>query len=174
MAKRIFIVIVIMLVLILTAGLVAAQDQNGSIRGTVYEDLNGDGLCVDKGEPVLVGVPIKFVANDGKTTLHLQSGENGTYGLVAAGFGTWTVTAEPNNEWVVTSDNPLEVFLGSEQSLVLGVDFCVAKVGTVPPQTVLPESGAAIAPALLAAMTVGLGLSAAGVGLELRRRRSAG
>lgn len=174
MAKRIVILIVIMLLLILTAGVVAAQDQKGSIRGTVYQDLNGDGQCVGKGEPVLAGVPIKFVANDGKTTLHLQSGEDGTYGLVGAGFGTWTVTAEPNNEWVVTSENPVEVFLGSEQLLVLGVDFCLAKVGTVPPQTVLPESGAAIAPVLLAAMTVGVGLSVAGFALEIRRRRSAG
>jgi hypothetical protein len=173
-SKKIVLLVVIALILTLVAGAVSAQEQQGSIRGTVYQDLNGDGKCVNTGEPILVGTPIKFVSNDGKTTLYLQSGENGTYGLVAAGFGTWTVTADPNNEWAVTSMNPIEVFLGSEQLLVLGVDFCVAKVGTVPPQTVLPESGAAIAPLLMVVMTVGAGLSVAGIGLEVRRRRSAG
>lgn len=117
-------------------------------------------------------MPIKFVSNDAKTTVYLQSSENGTYGLVAAGHGTWTVSAEPNNEWFVTSLNPTEAYLSAEQLLVLGVDFCVAKVGTVPPQVVLPESGATIAPVLLATMTVGTGLAATGVVLEIRRRRS--
>jgi hypothetical protein len=171
MLKKVVLLIVVSLLLLLAVGVVSAQESNGSIRGTVYEDLNADGKCVDTGEPVLVGTPIKFVSNDGKTTLYLQSGDNGTYGLVAAGYGTWTVGADPNNEWVVTSPNPVEVFLGSEQLLVLGVDFCVAKVGTVPPQTVLPESGAAIAPILLAAITVGGGMIVTGIGLEVRRRR---
>lgn len=173
MSKKIVMLVIIALLLTLAVGAVSAQASNGSIRGTVYQDLNGDGLCVDTGEPTLAGTPIKFVSNDGKTTLYLQSGENGTYGLVAAGYGTWTVAAEPNNEWVVTSLNPIQVFLGSEQLLVLGVDFCLAKVGTVPPQVVLPESGAAIAPVLLAAMTAGAGLAVTGIGLEIRRRRSA-
>ncbi len=173
MAKRIVLFVVVASILSLAVGVVWARESNGSIRGTVYQDLNADGRCVDTGEPVLVGTPIKFVSNDGKTTLYLQSGENGTYGLVAAGYGTWTVTADPNNEWVVTSQNPIEAFLGSEQLLVLGVDFCLAKVGTVPPQTVLPESGAAIAPILLAAMTVGAGLAVTGIGLEVRRRLTA-
>jgi hypothetical protein len=172
MSKKIVLLVVVALLLFLAVGVVSAQEPNGSIRGTFYEDLNGDGICVDTGEPTLAGTPIKFISNDGKTTLYLQSGENGTYGLVAAGYGTWTVAADPNTEWVVTSSNPIEVFLGSEQLLVLGVDFCLAKVGTVPPQTILPESGAAIAPVLLAAMTVGAGLVVTGIGLEVRRQRS--
>lgn len=172
MTKRIILIVVVALILLLATGVVSAYQSNGSIRGTVYQDLNADGRCVGTGEPVLVGTPIKFVSDDGKTTLYLQSGDNGTYGLVAAGYGTWTVSADPNNEWVVTSQNPIKAFLGSEQLLVLGVDFCLAKVGTVPPGTVLPESGAAIAPVLLAVMSAGAGLAVSGIGLEIRRRRS--
>ena len=119
----------------------------------------------------MVGIPIEFVSNDGKTTVFLQSGDDGTYGLVAAGLGTWTVSAKPSAEWVVTSKNPLEVFLGSDQLLVLGVDFCVASIST-PITVVLPESGAAVAPLIAAAMVIGAGFVTVGAGLELRRRRS--
>lgn len=151
-------------------GIQAAQVR-GSIRGTVYQDKNADGSCSN--EPILAGVPLKFVSNDGKTTVYLQSGENGTYGLVAAGLGTWSVSAEPSAGMFVTSQNPLQVFIGEEERLALGVDFCVAEgkapgTGTV----ILPTAGAAVAPSLVLAGLSGIGLILAGAGIELRRRRT--
>jgi hypothetical protein len=147
----------------------SSGEIRGSIRGTVYEDRNGDGKCVNTGEPILAGIPINFVSNDGQWTTQLYSGENGTYGLVAAGLGTWRVSADPPAPWVVTSAKTVQAFLGENQRLVLGVDFCLSKVGTRPP--VLPAAGAAISPLFAAAALVGLGLMGLGAGIEIQRRR---
>lgn len=162
---------------------VQGEGSRGSIRGTVYNDANADGVCA--GEPVLAGVPLKFVSDRGDYSVYLQSGENGTYGLVAAGLGTWTVTAEPGAGMIVTSKNPLQAFIGEgeHENLVLGVDFCVAKgttsgnsgsgqsgsgTGTV----ILPTAGAEVAPALVVAGFSGLSLILAGAGVEFNRRRN--
>ncbi|HSH05828.1 MAG TPA: hypothetical protein VLL52_25145 [Anaerolineae bacterium] len=127
----------------------ATQEEdtnNGSIRGTVYWDQNNNGICQGTGEPVLAGIPIEFVSDDGKTTLYLQSGENGTYGLVAAGYGTWKVSARPDSNYVVTSEPTLEAFVGSNQLLVLNIDFCLRKVGgSGGAPVLLPVSGASSA-----------------------------
>jgi len=170
MKTKVQIALVLALLLSLGAGIVLADEPRGSIRGTVYQDLNGDGKCVNTGEPILAGIPIQFVSNDGKTSLFLQSGSNGTYGLVAAGLGTWSVSAKPSADWVVTSKNPLEAFLGTNQLLVLGVDFCLAKAGTA--IVVLPDSGALLAPVLVLATALGSMFVVAGAGLEIKRRRS--
>jgi hypothetical protein len=151
--------------------------SRGSIRGTVYEDKNADGKCVGTGEPGLPGVTIEFVSTDGETVVFLGSGDDGTYGLVAAGLGTWTVTAKPPEGWAVTSQNSIEAFLDTDRNLILGVDFCVVR-GTGTSGTassgavVLPESGAAVSPVLIAALISGSSLVFAGAGLEWRRRRS--
>ncbi len=159
------------------------EGARGSIRGTVYKDENADGSCA--GESALAGIPIKFVSDNGTTSVYLQSGGNGTYGLVAAGFGTWTVTAEPGAGMIVTSKNPVQAFISEESNLALGVDFCVAEgsasgtsgesesgtgesgSGTV----ILPTAGAAVAPSLVIAGLSGLGLILAGAGIEINRRR---
>ena len=91
---------------------------------------------------------------------------------MAAGFGAWTVGAEPPSGSYVTSKNPLQVYLGVDDRLVLGVDFCVITNGSVPPVVVLTESGATITLALLVALATGLGFATTGIGLEIRRRRS--
>lgn len=167
--KKVATLVLVVIVLSVMAGTAAAFQDRGSIRGTVYEDKNRDGKCAGTGDPVLKDIPIKFVSDDGKYTAYLQSGANGTYGLVAAGFGTWTVSAEPPSGYVVTSKSPLKVFLGSNQMLALGTDFCVAK-GTA--GTVLPESGAAVAPILVLVAGIGAGMVLVGAGLEWRKRAS--
>ena len=151
--------------------------NRGSIRGTVYEDRNADGKCVGTGEPGLPGVTIEFVSTDGEAVVYLGSGDDGTYGLVAAGLGTWTVTAKAPEGWTVTSQNPIEAFLDTDRNLLLGVDFCVVRVTAIAGDgvtgvVVLPESGAAASPALIAALISGSSLMVAGAGLEWRRRRS--
>jgi hypothetical protein len=174
-------------------------ETKGSIRGTVYQDLNADGAC--SSEPTLAGVPIKFVSDQGDTVF-LQSGANGTYGLVAAGLGTWTVTAEPGAGMIVTSQNPLQVFLGVDNTLALNVNFCIAdgsividgdiplEEGTVNSGSssgpkgptggpasggtgtlFLPTAGAGLAPTLIVTGLSGASLILAGFGIEMRRRR---
>jgi hypothetical protein len=146
--------------------------SHGSIRGTVRLDTNGDGRCATG--PVVADIPIQFVSDDGRTTLFLRSGDNGTYGLVAAGFGTWRVSADPPAPYVVTSAKTVNAFLGENQRLALGVDFCVADIVNVRAQApvILPQSGAPIAPPLAAAGVAGLTLLLSGLALEWRRRSS--
>ena len=167
MSNKFSYLVLLMLVLALIPSTVFAQTANGSIRGTVYDDQNADGKCSGTGEPGLAGVPIKFVS--GETTVFLESGQDGSYGLVAAGFSTWEVTAEPSSEWVVSSMNPIFVTIDETNPAAEGVDFCVAKKGAVPP--VLPESGGGIAPVLLVALAIGGSFLIIGIVLEYRRRR---
>lgn len=185
------------LILVLFLSLVAgsAYAQSGSIRGTVYQDTNVDGVCVGTGEPTVQGVPVNIVSPDGQNNIVLESGNDGTYGMVAAGLGTWTVGIEQASGWVVTSNNNVQVYLSAEQPGVQGLDFCVVRAGTAtppastatptttppptstpspgatPPAVVLPDSGAPIAPILLAALATGSGLILAGLGFEWHRRR---
>lgn len=174
-------------ILSLVAG--SAYAQSGSIRGTVYQDTNGDGECVGTGEPTVQGVPVDIMSPGGENDLVLESGDDGTYGMVAAGLGTWTVSIAPTSGWIVTSNNYIEVFLSEEQPGVEGVDFCVVRAGTVtppantptptstpvpgttPPAVLLPDTGSPIAPLLLAALAGGTGLILAGLGFEWHRRR---
>lgn len=141
----------------------------GSIRGTVYRDTNNDGLCVGTGESGLAGIPIRF--SNGTSELYLQSGTDGTYGLVASGLGTWTVSAEPPaDQGVVTSATSRSVTLTEENPLATGVDFCVGTTRTS--TVVLPESGAAAMPGLWIAAIVGVLMVGAGVFMLVRERRS--
>lgn len=167
--KRIIVFLLILIVVTLAPGMVFAQTSTGSISGKLYEDQNADGKCSDTGEPGLAGVPIRFSSGD--TTVFLESGQDGTYGLVAAGFSTWEVTAEPSSDWVVSSLNPLFITIDETNPRAEGINFCIARAGVVPPT--LPESGATIAPVFLAALIAGGGFLATGLALELRRRRSA-
>ena len=151
-----------------TSPTTAGPQNDGSIRGTLYEDANGDGKC-GSGDPILTGIPIQFVSNDGQTTVYLQSGADGTYGLVGAGYGTWQVSADPPAPWVVTSAKTVQAFVGSEQKVALNINFCLANIENIRRSVVLPVSGTAAsnAPFFIAAV-VGLGLLF--VGLGLRRR----
>lgn len=141
----------------------------GSIRGTVYRDTNNDGLCVGTGESGLAGIPVRF--SNGSSELYLQSGTDGTYGLVASGLGTWTVSAEPSaDQGVVTSAASRSVTLTEENPLATGVDFCVGTTRTS--GVVLPESGAAAMPGLWIAALVAVLLIGAGVFMLVRERRT--
>ncbi len=150
-----------------TPGTTTAAD--GSIRGTLYEDTNADGKC-GAGDPLLTGIPIQFVSNDGQTTLYLQSGADGTYGLVAAGYGTWQVTADPPAPWVVTSEKTIRAFVGSEQRVALNVNFCLSTIEKVQTNVVLPRAGSADNPVWFVLAAVA-GLALLGAGSAVRREQ---
>ena len=178
MSKRLIVGLLMgVLAAVAAVGSVAAQVvYDGSIRGTVYLDANGDGQCVGTGEATHPGVPIEFVSDDGKWSTYLQTGDNGTYGLVAAAYGTWTVSARPNpNDFVVTSKPTLSVFIGSEQPLALNVNFCIQTKGgpiqNQPTTTYLPTSGTAAQNGGLVVAGL-LGLLLIGGGAAVAKRRS--
>lgn len=199
MKKVLLIGLTLVLLMGVLASVVSAYDEkHGTIRGAVYQDVNSDGKCVNTGvagENPISGVSLEFVSGDGKHTIHLYTGANGTYGLANAGFSNWKVTARPSSDWVITSLNPQYAFIDQNQPEALNVNFCVAKVGyfvpgspvlpihpiypggQVPPSVVLPESGAPAVnhqTGLLTAVIAlaGLSLIMAGAGLEVVKRRS--
>ena len=152
----------------------SAFAQNPTIRGTVRLDTNSDGKCAD-GAPV-EGITINFKNEPRTQDLYLQSGKDGTYGLVAVGYSNWTVTIQPNADWVVTSAKSAVANVWPETMAVTGVDFCVVKTVDYKKNasTVLPQSGAPLGAAVpfWVAMVFGTGLIVTGTGIELRRRRS--
>lgn len=180
MRRRIsLLVIMIALVLLITPILaVGAQENNiGSIRGVVYNDLNADGYCVGSGEPGQSGVPVEFVFTASGTAVPLLTGVDGSFGIVAISLGTWQVTVHPPLGWRTTSAASKTVTLTDTTPQAVGVDFCITQApapggGTSPP--VLPESGADVAPSLLIAAAIGAMLLAAGAGIFLNSRRSTG
>ena len=177
MRRKIFLSLlaVLLLTLVATISLVSAQ-STGAIRGTVYNDLDANGVCVGTGEPGQSGIPIDFVIPDGSTTLVLTSGDDGTYGLVAAGYGTWQVTVKPGTGWLVTSEQTRQVTIGTNNPEANNIDFCVVQVteGTeTNGAATLPASGAFISPTLLIVGLAGLIFLAAGALLVLKGRRAA-
>lgn len=146
------------------------KSNDGSIRGTIYQDQDRDGRCT-AGDSVVAGVPLQFVSNDGETTLFLQSGEDGTYGLVAVGYGTWQVSVVPPVPWHVTSTSPRSVFIDQENLIALNIDFCLSDVAVTTSNVVfLPSSGASANPVpYVASLVLGVVLIAAGF---LVRRRA--
>jgi hypothetical protein len=176
--RRSFLSILLVVILLTVVGAVSAQDQpsDGTIRGTVYQDLNANGSCATDNEPVLAGVTIEFASDRGETVA-LASGTDGKYELVTVASGTWNVTAKPGQGRSVTSTNPHVVVITLDQPVTEGADFCVTAVGTTSggaAAVVLPESGSPVSPLLLAAIVAGGLLVLAGLGLEVQRRRSTG
>lgn len=145
--------LIVLITFLLTGNLLAMPPGDtirGTIRGTVYLDVNGDGRCGSStGELPVPNIDLTFETQANNQRAALYTGSNGTYGLPSAGQGTWVVTAVPNPAfWRVTSANPLQVNLSDRDGWVkLNVDFCVqaapgVSVSSARLQT-LPRSDAA-------------------------------
>lgn len=118
-------------------------DVRGSIQGMVYEDVTGNGRCINtgvEGEGPIAGIPIEFVSSDEQTIITLTSGSDGSFGLAAAGASYWQVSARPGADWVVTSEQTLSAPISAESLSVTGVNFCVQQASAA--RVVLPASGA--------------------------------
>jgi hypothetical protein len=189
MRNKTWIILVLIALMLLITGTAAAfaQSSAGAILGTVYNDQNADGVCVGTGEPGLPGMVVEFVNVEAAIQTALQTNENGSYGYTSAGFGTWNVTVKPAQGWRSTAQSTRQVTLTSTQPVASGVDFCITQdastsTPTAPPATAvpggsggavtLPESGAPIAPALLIAAVLGIGLLAVGAGIFFYSRRA--
>lgn len=180
MKKVSFVLLLVAVVLSLTMGTVLAQtttgERKGTIQGLVYEDVDGDGKCVNtgvEGENPVEGVDIEFVSSDEQTVFTLYSGPDGIYGAFAMGFSYWKLTAKPSSDWVVTSENPVYIPIFEDSLVATGVNFCVQKAGARGAAVVLPQSGGAYqgwwtAVIAFAALT----LIGTGAALEVKRRFS--
>ena len=150
------------------------QETTGTIRGTVYNDINVNAVCVNEGEAAVAGIPIELVDDETGTIVRLQTGADGTYILSQASIGIWRVTVVPGTGWRVTAEQTREVVLTTDAPEATSVDFCIANVndtsGGSQGGTTLPESGAPVAPGLLLIAAVGCAFMAAGILLLLHGR----
>ena len=176
MKKSFAITLTLVLLLGLFVGISQAQEpgqKRGTIMGVIYEDVNGDGRCVNTGvagEVPVANVDVEFVSSDEKTVLTMFSSKDGAFGLYAAGFSYWKLTAKPTADWVVTSENPIYAPIDAQNTAVSGLFFCVRKASQA--RVVLPVSGDPVSAGVLATTAVsGLSLLLAGVTLEIRRRK---
>ena len=153
-----------------------ASGERGTIQGMVYQDVDGNGQCVNTGvtgEGPVAGVDIKFVSSDEQTVLTLQSGPDGIFGLAAAGYSYWGVTAVPGPEWIVTSEETLNVPLYEDSRVATDINFCVQAVQSLAAPIFLPAAGGSGAmPLLNLALIAGLLLMVTGAGIYWRQNRS--
>jgi hypothetical protein len=179
MKKVLSTTVFIILVLALAFGVAQAQENRGTIQGVVYQDVNGDGKCVDtgvEGEGPVENVDVEFVSSDEETIITLYTDVYGKYGLYAAGHSYWRVTAKPNADWIVTSENPLYAPLDNDNRVVTDVNFCVQKANAVITSSaavILPVSGAAHNNLTTLVLFAGLAFTLVGITLEWRRRQQA-
>ncbi|MCB9421219.1 MAG: hypothetical protein H6667_15565 [Ardenticatenaceae bacterium] len=179
MKKGLSITLFIVLVLALAFSVAQAQDNRGTIQGVVYQDVNGDGKCVNtgvEGEGPAENINVEFVSSDEKTIITLYTDMYGKYGLFAAGHSYWRITAKPNADWVVTSQNPLYAPLDDDNRVVTDVNFCVQKANAVTTfgsaAVILPQSGAAHSNLMTIVSVLGVALVLVGLVLEWRRRQA--
>ncbi len=176
MKKVIMTTLVAVLLLALMVGGLQAQEPGqprGTIMGVIHEDVNGDGKCVNTGvagEAPVANVNVEFVSSDEQTVLTMYSSADGAFGLYAAGYSYWRLTAKPAADWVVTSQNPIYAPVDAQNPAVSGLFFCVQKATKA--RVVLPASGAPVSAGVLAVTAVtGLSLILSGAILEIRRRQ---
>ena len=141
MKKIIFITLLTASLFGLISVLSAQESDRGSIRGSVFQDTNGDGFCQD-GTP-LPGASIDLELASANTKIRVSTGEDGRYSMTSAAQGTWTLNAfAVNREWGVVSQNPLQVEVSPSAGLFqTGVNFCMQQGVNIP--AVIPPKNAA-------------------------------
>lgn len=156
MKKYAWIIPVTVMALIVGTLNVLAQGNRGNISGRVYNDLDGNGVCVDTGEPGVGDIPVLSLSTQGNQ-MAVTTLSDGNYQLTTVAFGTWTVRVQPGANWRVTSQREYQVVVNEENRETTGIDFCITQQQSVP-----PDGGAPIAQPLAIAALVGFGLLTAG------------
>lgn len=96
---------------------------HGSISGTVFNDLDFDGVF-DTGEPGISGVTVTLSTGASTTT-----DSNGEYSFTELPPGTYTVTETNPTDWLSTTPDTVTVTLAHNEDAT--VNFGDAQVGTI-------------------------------------------
>ena len=147
-----------MVVMVLGAATMLAQENRGNISGRVYNDLDANVVCTGTGEPGVGGIVIAGNSVEGNS-MGVTTLDDGTYQLTTVAFGTWTVRVDPGDNWTATTNPERQVVVNEENRDVTNVDFCI----TQSPLPTLPESGAPIVTNLVLVTAAGVGLVLAGL-----------
>ncbi len=156
--KKAFWIVLTISFLFLIPITVQAQDQSGSISGTVYRDLNLNGLCASEDEPkVAANIPLELVSDDAGELIRISSAADGTHAFTTDTLGLWSVTILPGQGWRVTSQQTLEVVLSIDNPDATNIDFCIIEIDQTGGGggTTLPESGFIVSTPLLLAAAIG-------------------
>lgn len=163
--KKAYWIAVIVLSLLAIPLMAFGQDQTGTISGTVYRDINANGVCANEGEPrVAANIPLELVSDDVGELTRITTAADGTYSYSTDALGLWRVTVVPGQGWRITSPQTLEVVLSTDNPDASNIDFCIIEIDQSAGGggTTLPESGVFIAPPLLIAAVIGFLFIAAG------------
>jgi hypothetical protein len=108
-----------------TGGTIHLVSPRGTIRGLVFVDENRNGIY-DEGEQGFQGVKVHFWVEGREVVAPaLFSGDDGTYGLVAAEWGDWMVSIDVPDGYVPTSPTAQE-FRWEGIDAFVGVNFGIA------------------------------------------------
>jgi len=91
-----------------------------SVRGTVYNDLNGNGL-IDPGEPGIPGVTVALLDNGGAVLATALTAADGSYSFTGLAPGVYAVRETDLPAYASTTPNQVGVVLGDGTNAV--VDF---------------------------------------------------
>ncbi len=107
---------------VLAIGMFALPLAAASISGTVFNDLNGNGVF-NAGEPGVAGVTINLDTNaDGTVDTTAVTGAGGSYTFLALAAGTYRVREVVPAGSVQTTANPADLVLGAATDAT-GLDF---------------------------------------------------
>lgn len=125
MKKTIFLTLLFVSLLALITTISAQESQRGVIRGAVFRDTNGDGLCQDKAPFSGASVILESASNDVK--IRVYTARSGTYTVRSLAQGRWTASVfAVNREWQAVSQNRRQVELSPAAGLVqTGLNFCM-------------------------------------------------
>ena len=119
-----------------SAAEVLAQDNNNSIRGTVFNDSNRNGI-LDAGEAGMPDVTVT-VFSSGEWSWDYHTGSNGTYGPAGLSPGYYSAQVTVPNGYAPTTATRIDgISLGNGQTTVTGIDFGLV-TGTYYPPVVQP------------------------------------
>jgi SdrD B-like domain len=108
-----------------TGGTIHLVSPRGTIRGLLFVDENRNGIY-DEGEAGYQGAKVHFFVEGREVVAPaLFSGDDGTYGLVAAEWGDWMVSIDVPEGYVPTSPTAQEFHWEGIDAFV-GVNFGIA------------------------------------------------
>lgn len=175
MKKNMLFALMFLLSLLWGNTVMAQDDKLGTIQGYVYQDVNGDGKCVDtgvEGEVPVENITVEMISSDKQTVLTFTTGPDGRYGSYATGHSYWEINVKPGSEWVITSAKTLYAPIDNDNRVATGIDFCLQKAatGTV---VLLPTSGAPdLSVWVFTIAFAGMAATAIGLYIEWQRRRA--
>lgn len=136
------------LALLLAFGSIGARLHSTTLRGTVYNDVNSNGVH-DEGESGVIDIRVQVSTPDLSFVHEYRTADDGTYGPVL-GQGTFNVRLILPDHWALTTRASYEDVFVEQGKAVIGLDFGIVQSGEG-----APASASSVASAPVALPTTG-------------------